>query len=388
MRRSRRALWGALLVLALFCAWAAASRIASAAFVLDLAGETGWVRRVLPARIHAVTSRDLSVSTRHGPVPARLYEPDRPPRATLLVVPGIQAGGVDEPRLDTFAGRLAATGVRVLTLPLPDLREFRITTRSTDLIEDAVLWMTGDVALAPTGRIGLAGVSFAGGLALVAAGRASIAGRLDLVVSIGGHGDLPRVLTHVASGRFPDGLPPHDYGTAVLLLAAADYVVPASQVEPLRTAVVHYLLASSLDGTQPDRARVELAEAHRLRDAMIEPARTYLGWVLTHDVTALGEALLPWVDRIGADPALSPDRSPPPQAPVFLLHGAGDRVIPTDELGHIAQRLRSAGHPRVRALVTPVLRHADPVPRASFGDVVALIEFWRDVIRTADASGV
>ena len=110
MRKLRRWLVaGAALVLA---AWLAAPYAASAAFVLDLAGETGGVRRLLPARTRAVTARDVAVPTRHGPVAARLYEADRAAR-TVVAFPGIHAGGNDEPRLVAFSRRLAATGARV-----------------------------------------------------------------------------------------------------------------------------------------------------------------------------------------------------------------------------------------------------------------------------------
>ena len=50
-------------------AWAAAPTIESAAFVLDLAGRTGGVRRLLPVRTRSVTWHDVSVPTRHGAIP-------------------------------------------------------------------------------------------------------------------------------------------------------------------------------------------------------------------------------------------------------------------------------------------------------------------------------
>jgi dienelactone hydrolase len=382
MRRRRIGLAIAAIVLAAG-AWALAPTIESAAFVLDLAGRTGGVRRILPVRQRPVTWHDLTVPTRHGSVAARRYEPDGGSDQGILVFPGVHAGGVDEPRLSTFARRLASTGVRVVTVPLPDLREFRVTPRSTDMIEDAAVWMTADRSLAPTGRISLGGISFAGGLSLVAAGRPSLAGKLDLVVSIGGHGDLPRVLTYVCSGRLPDGRAPHDYGVAVIFLTAAHLVVPAPQVEPVRRAVLHYLRSASFSGSDQAAAARELDAAKTLRDSLPEPGRTYAGWTIDRNVAALGAVLLPWVEAIGSDPALSPDRSPPSQAPVFLLHGADDNVIPTDETRLVAGRLAAQGRVRVRSLVTPLLSHADITPDAPASDVWKLIAFWREVLQTA-----
>ena len=58
---------------------------------------------------------------------------------------------------------------------------------STDVIEDAVGWMTQQPELAPDGRVGIIGISFAGGLSIVAAGRPSIRDKVAFVLSFGGH---------------------------------------------------------------------------------------------------------------------------------------------------------------------------------------------------------
>ena len=47
------------------------------------------------------------------------------------------------------------------------------------------------------------GISFAGGLSMVAAGRPAIRDRLAFVFSFGGHGDLPRVLRYLCTGLEP-----------------------------------------------------------------------------------------------------------------------------------------------------------------------------------------
>jgi hypothetical protein len=84
------------------------------------------------------------------------------------------------------------------------------------------------------------GISFSGGLALVAAGRPEVRNKVAFAVSLGGHDDLPRVLRYLCTGAEPyprqlggQGQPfvraPHDYGVAVILLGVADRLVPGSQ---------------------------------------------------------------------------------------------------------------------------------------------------------------
>jgi dienelactone hydrolase len=376
---------GVLLAVISLGAWAATPYVRSLAFVLDLAGTTGGIRRVLPVRVHQVTTSDIAVPTRHGTLAARWYAPDGWTGRSVIVFPGIHAGGIDEPRLVTFSTRLAATGVGVLAVPLPDLRVFRITNRSTDMIEDGVRWMAANRALAPRGRVALVGVSFAGGLGLVAAGRPGLDASLDLVLSLGAHGDLPRTMRYLCTGRLPDGTtrPPSDYGVAVILLGAAAEVVPPDQVAPLERGITTFLTASSIEAT--DAAGAErLVQAARAQAAQLpEPSRTLLTWVVERKTRELGARLLPLVEALGGAAALSPERSPATHAPVFLLHGLGDGVVPASESATIADYLRRAGNPSVDVLLTPLVGHAEVSTHARWIDEWRLIRFWKAVIAAA-----
>jgi hypothetical protein len=371
-----------LVVVALAIAgWIAAPYIASAAFILDLSGSTSWVRQALPVRSRAVTTRDIEVPTRYGPIPARLYQPEGGSDRSVVVFPGIHAGGVDEPRLAAFSRRLAGAGATVASVPLPELRRFKISPVSTDMIEDAAFWMASDRTLSPHGRVGLAGVSFAGGLALVAAGRPRLADRIQLVVALGGHADLPRVMTYLCTGRLSDGTTraPHDYGMAILLLEALPRLVPPEQVTTTRQAILAFLEASSAASTDPGRSPAMFTDARQVADQAPEPSHTLLELLNDRNVSALGLKLLPYVEDIGGAVALSPDRSPPTGAPVFLLHGTEDNVIPSTETALLADFLEQHGNTRVRWLLTPLLSHAAVRP-ANVDDAWKLIRFWKDLL--------
>ena len=71
-----------------------------------------------------------------------------------------------------------------------------------------------------------------------------------------------------------------------------------------------------------------------------EPAATLLEYVNNRDVAHLGPRLQPYIGFYVDHPALSPARSPAPSAPVYLLHGRDDNVIPAAESQHLADRLR------------------------------------------------
>ncbi len=112
------------------------------------------------------------IPTRHGPIDVRRYRPaSGPSRRTVTLVPGVHMDGIREARLVGMAEDLAASGFKVLTVATPDLQRFRITPTSTDIIEDAAKWLTTQQPAGGDGKIGMLGISFSGGLSIVAAGR-------------------------------------------------------------------------------------------------------------------------------------------------------------------------------------------------------------------------
>ena len=124
---------------------------------------------------------------------------------------------------------------------------------------------------------------------------------------------------------------PHDYGLAVVLLDVVDHLAPPEQVVPLRDAVQRFLSASYLDAVDKRAAQREFAALRTLAPRLPEPLRTLLDSVNGRDVGRLGPLLLPHVASHVEAAALSPSRAPTPTAPVFLLHGRHDTVIPGPE---------------------------------------------------------
>jgi hypothetical protein len=158
----------------------------------------------------------------------------------VLLVSGLHPAGIDEPRLVALARTLAEADVMVVTPEIPELSRFEITPLLTERIERAAVWLATESGLAPTGQIGLMGISFSGGLAVVAAGRPSLRNHLLYVFSFGGHDDLGRVLQYFCTGVEREWLEgdgresdvslaarsPHDYGVAIVLLNVADHMAP------------------------------------------------------------------------------------------------------------------------------------------------------------------
>lgn len=370
-------------------------------FIVRAAGMKGTAATFAAWRTEAFSREALfSVPTRLGSVPARFYRPSPGFSRTLVLMPGVHRDGIDEARLVGLAESLAATGYGVLTIAAPDLQRYRITPQVTDVIEDAIVWTASQRGLAPDGKVGVVGISFSGGLAVVAAGRPAAREKVAFVLSFGGHGDLARVMHYLCSGQVVGDLeaakrssavigaehvslhPPHDYGVAVVLLTLADRIVPADQVAPLSQGIDEFLLASSLAMTDTAAATREFATARSYADTLPEPARHLMGYVNDRAVDKLGPVLLPVADALRnhpAMPSLSAERAAPPAAPVFLLHGVDDNVIPSIETVLLAEYLRGKDH--VRGLLSGLITHAEVDRAPSLTELWRLSGFWHELMQ-------
>lgn len=355
----------------------------------------GWLKTIAASGASPyVTDPPATIDTRHGPVPMRIYRPARRITRTALLTPGVHAMGIDEPRLKSLAGDLAETGIAVVTIALPDLMRYRFTPEAVDQIEDAAAWVATRSDLAPDGKVGLMGISFAGGLSVVAAGRPAIRDKAAYVLSFGGHGDLQRVLRFLCTGLepLPPGAPPgtaphfrapHDYGVAVILIGLADRVVPADQVDALRRGLETFLTASQLTLVDMELATKTFSESQAIAASLPEPSKTLMEYVNARDTRALGARLLPVLDAIGDEeypPALSAEHSPAPSAPVYLLHGADDTVIPAVETRLLAHHLEGQAT-KVRALLSGLITHAEVDRSAAAAETWALVGFWATLLR-------
>jgi hypothetical protein len=369
-------------------------------FITRAAGMTGTASDLANFRTRAVVTDPVrTISTRHGEIETRLYRPATGAvRRAVTLVPGVHMDGIRETRLVGMAEHLAASGYEVLTLAPPDLQRFMITPQNTDVIEDAATWLAKERG-GPDGKIGMLGISFSGGLSIVAAGRPGLRDKVAFLMSFGGHGDLPRVMRYLCSGSAPAMpplgeatqdvagaehvtiKPPHDYGVAVVLLSLANRVVPPEQVEPLRKGILSFLLASSLTLVDQKKAELEFQNARDYAPTLPEPSRTLMTHVNDRAVDKLGPVLLPVVESINdaeAFKALSPERAPVPSAPIFLLHGAEDNVIPSVETVLLTNYLR--GKTEVHAVLSGLITHAEVDKSAAAIEVWRLIGFWRDLM--------
>lgn len=338
----------ALFVLAIFPAvlfWPVTRAYLQAASVLTELDGKPAPKLLRPLAAMPITMRTVSIPSSAGPINARLYSPvNRSGVRGMVLVPGVHYLGMDEPRLVKFARSLAGCGLRVLTPEMPGSRDYRIVPGDVQSIGDSVQWL----ARATGKRVGLMGLSFSGGLALMAAAQAPYSNEVSFVFSVGAHDDMFRVASFYTTDAdpFPDGdierETPNPYGPMILEYEHLEDFVPPADVDAIRAAF---------------RARLyeEPANEKRFVGRLTPEQKTEYEKLL--DVAQNAPDLAESNKKHAVEmAAVSPhDHLAGLHVPVYLLHGREDNLIPFAEAEWLAQDLP---HGTLREmLISPLIGH-------------------------------
>ncbi|MHB1935274.1 MAG: alpha/beta hydrolase [Acidobacteriaceae bacterium] len=330
-------------------------------------------RLLRPVAAIPLTTKTLIIPSSAGLIEARLYTPiDSPNAPGLVLVPGIHYLGMDEPRLAAFARSMAACGLRVLTPELPDSRDYRIQPSDVQAIGDSVQWLQNT-----TGRpVGLMGLSFSGGLALMAAAQTPYSNDVSFVFSVGAHDDLYRVATFYATGAdpFPDGdverATPNDYGPWVLEYEHLEDFVPEADVAAIRQVLRARLYESwGLGKTLLAKlTNAQKAEYARIIDT---PHQDVSLFASNKKHAAEMAAVSPHGHIAGL------------HVPVYLLHGRGDTLIPFAEADWLTQDLPRGTLKEL--LVSPLIAHVSTnTSKPSIWDEWKLLHLLAQVMEHAE----
>ena len=371
-RRIRRVIALSLLALVALVARPAERHLRAASLLVRFA--TPDAKGFLPEyRKYELDETSVDVPTDKGPVRGRIYAPRGLANAPgVVLVHGVHRLSIEEPRLIRFSRAIAAAGTVVLTPEVKEIADYRIDPASIDTIGAATRALRARLS---GRRVGVMGMSFAGGLGLLAAARPNFADDIGFVVAIGAHHDLRRVLEFFKTNhiQWPDGhdeaLAAHPYGALVLLYSHVDKLVPEADAPAAQDAIRLWLW--------------EKHEESRARLASLSPeSREKIEALLS------GKADVPkLIEEITRDASRADAVSPAGhlgglRAPVFLLHGAGDTVIPAAETSWLAKEIPPA---LLReALVTPALVHVELTGEPTAAQQWEMVRFMAGILGETD----
>jgi pimeloyl-ACP methyl ester carboxylesterase len=327
-------------------------------------------------RAWPVEAHDTRLTLPERSLRARRYVPAgraRPPGLVLLH--GVHHLGIDEPRLQAFARALAQAGIEVLTPELDELRSYRV--------EPATIGAIGGLAAVHARAlaresVGVVGISFAGGLSLLAAARQAAPAPIAYAVTVGAHHDLARLARFYAGAalRTPEGTQlatrAHPYGARVIVQAHLERFFEVADLPLARTALEAYL--HDRFARARELARGLSPQGRERMAVLLEPQRQAELGPLLLDAVAAHAAELARVSPRGQLGRLA--------VPVFLVHGAGDPIIPSVETRWLAREVPSRW--LRQSLISNVLRHAELEREPTLGEYWQLVHFMGEVLREAE----
>jgi dienelactone hydrolase len=332
-----------------------------------------------PGEIATLTSHPIEeipteVPTSAGLVRARLYIPQGVAHAPgIVVVHGVHHLGIDEPRLVAFARSLSASGLRVLTPELAALADYRVESGTIAIIGDSAR----DLSTSLGEKVGVLGISFGGGLSLLAAADPQFAPYIRYVVSIGAHDDLERVLQFFITNQIarPDGatehMQAHEYGPLIVIYSHVEDFFPPADVNTAREAL-KLLLWEKVD------------ESRKVAEQLSPASQQKMQLLYNHHIDALASKISASIASHQSEiSAVSPHgHLQSLHVPVLLLHGAEDNVIPPTELLWLEKDI-PAGDLKA-ALISPALSHVSMESKPTTIDNLRLVHFMAEMLDLAN----
>jgi pimeloyl-ACP methyl ester carboxylesterase len=328
---------------------------------------------------HAVQEQEGMAQTPRGLLKFRLYLPQGVSHpGGVVLLHGIHRAGIEEPRLINFARTMAGAGVEVMTPELEDLADYRVTPRTVDVIGDAVVVLSTKMGLP---RVGVLGLSFAGGLALLAASKPEYADKIGFVVAVGAHDDMTRVARFFAANMIeePDGssvaFKAHEYGVLVLAYSHMEDFFSPKDTPAAREALHKWLWEEPADAMQVVKT--------------MSPAGQQEFDLILHHRDQLQSALFQEIKHHGDEmQAVSPhSQISGLRIPVYLLHGTTDSVIPASETLWLAKDVPPPALKSV--LISPAMNmiHVDGQRPVTLSQKWVLVDFMAQVLKASQKLG-
>jgi pimeloyl-ACP methyl ester carboxylesterase len=323
--------------------------------------------------------RSLSFAGANGPIQAKLYVPastQHPP--AMVVVHGLHQLGMEEPRLVNFAKSLAETGVEVLTPQVDALTDYRVVPESIDVIGSSAQQLSH---LVGGQQVGVLGLSFAGGLSLMAAAEPQYAEAIGFVAAVGAQDDVQRVEHYLLEGqtKWPDGrpltTPPHEYGWLILIYSHPEDFFAPLDVETARNSI-RLLLHEEIKGSEALAQKLS-PDGQKLMTAIFQHQRDGFRATLEADLDSHSAEAL----------AVSPHgRLQGLKAKVLLVHGEGDDVIPPSETKWLAKDIPAQD--LQAALISRSISHVSLERQPGWRDQLAVVHWIALMLADADREKV
>lgn len=314
--------------------------------------------RVLHVLAHQVARvRHHAKSPAGVEVEVDIYRPQgaEGPWPAVLLMPGFDRLGLNDPYVVGLARLLAGMGLVVSVPNLSELFEYRWSPGVGDKIAAAFDHMANLPDVRPD-RLGLFGISISGGLALGAATRPAIAGRLSYSIALAPFHDYARMFRFIATGCRHKGdtdcaTRPSEFGRRIFLFNYLHLILPPSERD---YSTIREILRLRLH-QQPEPVSGLVAQLSPL-------GREVLGRLEAGDEATLGQAAELAINELKESAGqISPHANLCNlRGEMFIVHSLEDNVIPYSESVRLFDQCQQCGDIACNLLTTELYGHVDP----------------------------
>lgn len=270
-------------------------------------------------------------------------------RGLIVVLHGMTVTGNRDPRIINLCRALAEVGFTAVAPLVPGIQDQQIRPGSYTGVSEFIQRVTEHPDLCPQGKVGLLGPSFSGSACLIAAARPENIDRVSSICTIGSYASVQSAFDFFFHAEEPD-----EYGKTILLWNFIEYAIGKNK------AVLTALKLATLDNGH--RRNAEEAELPPYLEKMKTKDRE-LFERLRHDREFRLEL---WETKIMNHPALGELKvmiecaanMRPGMAPISLIHGRNDDVIPPSESEILFERCNELNVP-ARLCLTDLISHGD-----------------------------
>ena len=299
-------------------------------------------------------------------VPATLVTPVGVPSPPAWVaLHGITRPGRSHPGLQRFTRAVAAAGVATIVPEVPEWRELLLRPDLTAATVTAGIAGLRETGIAVDRPVGVVGFSFGAPHAIATASHPELASEIGAVASFGGYADLEATLRFMMFGHHEWGgcthrLLPDPYGRWIV---AGNFLTHVPGFDEAGDVAAALLELGRISGDVGAYAwdPVYDPSIREMRARVAAPRRPLFDEFATESTSRRPDVDPEWPSRLAAAarsvvPSIDPvETLGEPQAPVTILHGFRDNLIPFSE----AHRLgRVAGGADTTVTVTRLFGHS------------------------------
>lgn len=265
------------------------------------------------------------------------------PLPTVLLLHGLSPLAHRDMRIVGLAKAIAAVGFRVVAPQVDEIKALKIGAESIGDIARIVQTVSEEPATLQR-RVAIFSASFTGGLALLAAGRAAALPYVSAVCVIGAYACVTSTLRYLMSAASAD-----PYGRYVIL---KNFIHHSIGDDPEVVAALDAAIADNFHAREVGELQVVLRRirprARNLVTTLLENAASR-----RYHFSRIETQLKPIADEL--DVVRHAGKI---AAPVILLHGEEDRVIPATQSRLLHVAMRRAGR-MSNLVVSPLLGHSN-----------------------------